>query len=225
MSAVPILKGGADGDLRTASHESNAFPVYFLKLLSRYVDEVLAVPEARKISGPTTARSWWSAIQFERVDCALSMPTASRQEKRWELGIKCASFPSARQPGCTPAQSGDGGLDCMSTKESGPCTGKIHHIHATGKYGVEDLPADACRARRYLQENPNVNIREYINDMDDCLAAADLVICRAEPPPSEAGGCGRHLQFHRRTWQKTTSTTTGWCWSKTRLRSSSRRRI
>ena len=30
-----------------------------------------------------------------------------------------------------------------------------------------------------FQENPNVDIREYINDMDDCLAAADLVICRA----------------------------------------------
>ena len=30
-----------------------------------------------------------------------------------------------------------------------------------------------------FQGNPNVDIREYINDMDDCLAAADLVICRA----------------------------------------------
>ena len=30
-----------------------------------------------------------------------------------------------------------------------------------------------------FEQNPNVDIREYINDMDDCLAAADLVICRA----------------------------------------------
>ena len=30
-----------------------------------------------------------------------------------------------------------------------------------------------------LSEHPNFDIREYINDMPTCLAAADLVICRA----------------------------------------------
>ena len=30
-----------------------------------------------------------------------------------------------------------------------------------------------------FQNNPDIDIREYIHDMDDCLAAADLVICRA----------------------------------------------
>ena len=59
-------------------------------------------------------------------------------------------------------------------------TGKCHHIHATGSYGVELLP-ELLREKGILdwKQIPHLDIREYINDMPRCLAAADLVICRA----------------------------------------------
>ena len=57
--------------------------------------------------------------------------------------------------------------------------GKIHHIHATGQYGTQLLPRLLTQRGVAWEGNPNLDIREYIDDMPACLAAADLVICRA----------------------------------------------
>ena len=58
-------------------------------------------------------------------------------------------------------------------------TGSIYHIHGTGNAGRQEF-------QRMLQERgvefkgcPNLDIRPYIDNMATCLAAADLVICRA----------------------------------------------
>ena len=38
---------------------------------------------------------------------------------------------------------------------------------------------DEIKEKINLDANPQIMLREYINDMDRCLAAADIVICRA----------------------------------------------
>ena len=51
-----------------------------------------------------------------------------------------------------------------------------YYLHATGKAGaamIDDIGKDID-----LNANPQIMLREYINDMDRCLAAADLVISR-----------------------------------------------
>ena len=56
--------------------------------------------------------------------------------------------------------------------------GRYQHIHAYGKYGKwfpDLLKEKGCD----LEKADNLDIREFINDMDVCMAAADLVICRA----------------------------------------------
>lgn len=55
---------------------------------------------------------------------------------------------------------------------------KFQHIHAYGKYGQWFLPTLEEKGVK-LAEHKNLDIREYINNMPVCLAAADLVICRA----------------------------------------------
>ncbi|MEG2087667.1 MAG: glycosyltransferase, partial [Angelakisella sp.] len=47
------------------------------------------------------------------------------------------------------------------------------------KYGVELLPRLLTEHGVAWQHNPLLDIREYIDNMPVCLAAADLVICRA----------------------------------------------
>ncbi|MFQ8599407.1 MAG: UDP-N-acetylglucosamine--N-acetylmuramyl-(pentapeptide) pyrophosphoryl-undecaprenol N-acetylglucosamine transferase [Oscillospiraceae bacterium] len=56
---------------------------------------------------------------------------------------------------------------------------QIQHIHATGRYGTELMPELLAERRVNLAQNPQVDIREYIDNMPQCFAAADLVICRA----------------------------------------------
>ena len=47
--------------------------------------------------------------------------------------------------------------------------------HGTGKAGYESV----TQALSGIDLAPQIDVREYINDMDVCMAAADLVICRA----------------------------------------------
>ena len=55
---------------------------------------------------------------------------------------------------------------------------RINHIHGYRGMGKETFPA-AMQAAGIPMKSDRLRITEYINDMDTCLAAADLVICRA----------------------------------------------
>ena len=46
-------------------------------------------------------------------------------------------------------------------------------------YGTELMPQLLTERRVNLAQNPQVDIREYIDNMPQCFAAADLIICRA----------------------------------------------
>lgn len=172
----PILRKAAQMGIKTASHESNAFPGVTTKLLSRYVDEILlAVPEAKKYLDPKCKEVIVGNPVRE------SIVYADRERARQKLGVGqrvcIVSFGGSQ--GAHRLNQAIAELMAYHTKPDSPLAGKIHHIHATGKYGVEDFPQMLREHGAVFEQNPHVDIREYINDMDDCLAAADLVICRA----------------------------------------------
>lgn len=55
----------------------------------------------------------------------------------------------------------------------------FRHIHATGTAAYKWLPDSVREQGVDLDKHPNIELREYIYDMADVMAAADLVICRA----------------------------------------------
>ncbi len=57
-------------------------------------------------------------------------------------------------------------------------TGKYQHIHGYGQY-AKWMPQLVEEKGLDLKEHPNIDLREYIHNMPECMAAADLVICRA----------------------------------------------
>lgn len=67
-------------------------------------------------------------------------------------------------------------------------TKKYYHIHATGKTGYNDM----LKSLEGVELHSGIEIREYITDMDVCMAAADLVISRAGAITlGELGACGK----------------------------------
>lgn len=54
----------------------------------------------------------------------------------------------------------------------------FRHIHATGAAAAKWMPARVREAGVDLAQHPNIDLREYIYDMADVMAAADLLICR-----------------------------------------------
>ena len=57
-------------------------------------------------------------------------------------------------------------------------SGKCNFIHGYGQFGSWVPEAIESKGVK-LSEHKNVDVREYIYDMDKCLAAADIIICRS----------------------------------------------
>ena len=57
--------------------------------------------------------------------------------------------------------------------------GLFSHVHATGSYGWRWMPEYVKQQGLDLTEHPQLDMREYIFNMPQLMAAADLIICRA----------------------------------------------
>jgi len=170
----PILRGAAKQKIPTVTHESNAYPGVTTRLLCRYADKVLlAVEDAKKYLD--SGREYIITGNPVREEIIF----ASRKEARKKLKIPENQFCLLSFGGSLGAQrinESVAELIAWHTKEH---PGQIHHIHATGSYGVELLPRLLRERGVDYEKIPSLDIREYINDMADCMAAADLVISRA----------------------------------------------
>ncbi len=176
----PVLREAAKMGFKTAIHEQNAFPGVTTKMLAENADAVmLAMPEAEKY------------LKLKKKPIVTGNPVRgellqiTRAEARAKLGLDerplILSFGGSL--GARPINDAVTGL---IREYSG--NGKFYHIHGTGKVGYETM-RDALQD---VELPPEVQLREYIDDMDVCMAAADLVICRAGAITlSELQACGK----------------------------------
>ena len=183
----PILMTAAKMGIPTATHEQNAFPGVTTKLLAKQADKVLLAVEKAKEYLPKEAAGkcivTGNPVRPEIL-------TERREEARRKCGVPEGKLCILSFGGSLGAQRvNEAVADVMAwhIKE-----GKLHHIHATGQYGVELLPRLLQDRKVPYSDNPCLDIREYIDDMPACLAAADLVICRAGASTlSELAAAGR----------------------------------
>ena len=165
----PVLREAVKLGIKTAIHEQNAYPGVTTKALAKNVDRVmLAVPGTEKIiKCKNTPIITGNPVRRELL-------STSREEARAKLGIDnrplILSFGGSL--GAGPINRAVTGL---ITSHNG--SEKYYHIHATGKLGykatLEDINAKCASLSK------EITIREYIDDMNICMAAADLVISRA----------------------------------------------
>ena len=170
--SAPILLAAAAMHIPCMTHEANALPGVSNRMVAQKVDKfLLAVPEAEKRLPP-------------RPDYIVTgnpvrpeILAADREAARARLGIPSGQICLLSFGGSLGAQTVNEAIaDLMAWHVP---EGKLHHIHATGQYGVELLPELLRQKGVAFENNPNLDIREYIPDMPECLAAADLVIARA----------------------------------------------
>ena len=168
----PLVRQAAKMGIPTLTHEQNAFPGVTTKVLSRYVDKILLAVEDAKKYLPAD-KEYIITGNPVRGDFF----TADRKEIREKLGLEgkiCVlSF-----GGSLGAQRVNEAIAQLMAHTRG--RQDIYHIHATGKFGAEAFPALlAEKGVKDYQKDPDLDIREYIYDMPQCFAAADLVIGRS----------------------------------------------
>lgn len=165
----PVLSVAARMGIPTAVHEQNAFPGVTNKNLAKKVDVVmLTAPEAEKLLKPK------NPCVVTGLPIRGEIISANKEFARAEM--KLGSRPLILSMG--------GSLGARAINEAVKYLilhrfekKDCYYLHATGKAGasmIDDVGKDVD-----LNSNPQIMLREYINDMDRCLAAADLVVCRA----------------------------------------------
>ena len=163
----PVLREAQKLGIKTAIHEQNTFPGVTTKMLASKADRVmLAMSEAQKY------------LKLKKEPVITGNPVRSellritREEARAKLGLDSRPL-ILSFGGSLGARRINEAVTELIKWHNG--TGRFYHIHGTGKAGYESV----TQTLSDTDLAPQIDVREYINDMDVCMAAADLVICRA----------------------------------------------
>ncbi len=167
----PVLQTAVKLNIPTCIHEQNAYPGITNKALAKEVDRVmLTVEDAKK------------HIETKNEPIVTGLPVrgellkADKTLARNELGIpddKPLILSFGGSLGARPINEAMFDI-LLSSAESG----KYCHIHSVGTNGTQFLEKFE-QAGFVNGKKGGVEVREYIDNMDACMAAADLVIGRA----------------------------------------------
>ena len=168
----PVVRCAAKMGIKTAIHEQNAFPGVTNKLLAPDVDIVFAaVPAAvEKLGAPQKTVVVGNPVRPE-VFAEARQRAAARARIGAEGRTVILSFGGSL--GARRVNEVVADLCAWEQKTGQP----VLHLHATGQYGVE-LFQNLSQEKGFAPGKQLI-VREYINDMPQLLAAADLVISRA----------------------------------------------
>ncbi len=167
----PIVLTAAKMGIKTAIHEQNAYAGVTTKLLSRYVDiALLAVEAAAKYLHPNCKY----AVVGNPVRQEVIFKSRKESREKYNVGERMCILSFGGSLGAQKLN--DAIANLIEKNASNP---NFLHIHSTGNMGYDDFVKTLKDKNVNLDENPNLDIRPYIDDMADCMAAADLVISRA----------------------------------------------
>lgn len=167
----PVLKMAVKMGIKTAIHEQNAFPGVANKALAKEVDKVMLTSadaeQHMKCKNPPIVTGLPVRREILKTD---------RDYARASMGLQNDDILVLSMGGSLGADTINKAvvemLDTLKDEKN------ICFLHSTGKYGkwVED------KLREMNIEfggGTNIHIREYIDNMDVCLPACDIVISRA----------------------------------------------
>lgn len=167
----PVVRMAAKMGIPTAIHEQNAYPGITNKALAKLVDKVmLTAAEAEKYMAPK------NPVILTGLPVRGEMLRADRDISRAELGVKDNQKLILSMGGSLGATTiNNAMLDIIADN----CEDEgLYFLHATGQYGL--WFGDKLKEKGVNhEEKSNIEIREYISDMHRCMAAADVVVCRA----------------------------------------------
>ncbi len=165
----PVVRTAAKMGIRTYIHEQNAFPGMTNRMLEPYVDKVFMgfekageyfkCPEKHIVVGNPVRKSFF---------------TRTKQQARETLGIAEDEFMILSFGGSRGAGRINEAMLSVLREVNG--MDKTSLYFGTGDVYYDDI----CReAGKLCSISDNVHIMRYIDDMDNYLAAADVVVSRA----------------------------------------------
>lgn len=168
----PVLRKAAKMGIPILIHEQNAFPGVTTKMLSKLARKVmLAVPDAESKLEESVREKVAVTGNPVRTEVIFAQRDAARKELGLDNRPVILSF-----GGSLGAENINRAMAEVIAR--GAKDGRYQHIHAYGQYG-KWFPELLLEKGVDLKKHKELDVREYIQDMPRCLAAADLVICRS----------------------------------------------
>ena len=167
----PVVRKAALLGYKTIAMENNAFPGMTTKLLAKHVDKILLDVEESKKFLPEDKEYVVTGNPVRQ-----EIFTADRREARefYNVGDRICILSFGGSLGAQRLNEAVSELMAWHLAEK-----DFVHIHGSGSYYGPSYYFDMLKEKGIdAHEHDNLIIREYINDMPRCLAAADLVISR-----------------------------------------------
>ena len=167
----PVVRKAALMGYKTIAMESNAFPGVTTKLLAKYVDKILLDVEESKKYLPEGKEYVITGNPVRQ-----EIFSADRKEAReyYGIGDRFCILSFGGSLGAQRLNEAVSDLMAWHLKEE-----NFFHIHGSGSYYGPSYYLDMLKEKGIdASEHDGLVIREYIDDMPRCLAAADVVICR-----------------------------------------------
>ena len=171
-ASFPALYAAQTMGIPTCVHEANALPGITTKLAANKADRVLVAfaESVQHYKNPEKVEVVGMPIRSEFI-------TTRQEDAKAELGLT----------GKTVVVSAFGSLGAKVMNETMADMMKLekednfpfHHIHATGTFGKEWMPARVKGNGVDWEACENIDIREYIYNMPTVMAAADVIISRS----------------------------------------------
>ena len=171
----PIVRKAAKMGVKTLIHEQNAFPGLTTKLLAPHVDRImLTVDKAADRLEPEIRSK--CAVTGLPVRKGFADNMMSKDDAKKALGLD-GSVCILSTGGSLGARAiNNAALELMEWYIRDGV--KVNHIHSYGKSNTEEFNAGLSARGIVLSEHPNFIVKEYLDNMSTCMAAADLIISR-----------------------------------------------
>ena len=171
-ASFPALYAGSVMGIPTCVHEANAHPGLTTKLAAGRADRVLVAFEQSVAHYKNTQK-----VQVVGMPVHSDFLYARRETARERLGLNdtplvVSAFGSQ---GAKVMNETVADLFRLEKEDGFP----FRHIHATGSFGWKWMPEFVAEKGVDLVQSPQLEMREYIYNMPELMAAADVFIGRA----------------------------------------------
>ena len=171
-ASYPMLRQGAKRGVPTAVHEANAMPGLTTRMVADSATRIMVCFEESK--------NYYK--HPERVE-VVGMPVRReflyppRAEARARLGLGEEPLLVSAWGSLGAREMNKRMADFLALEVRDGCPWR--HVHATGTYGWKWMPDLVKEKGVDLNAHPELDLREYIHNMPDLMAAADLILTRA----------------------------------------------
>lgn len=171
----PIVRKAAKMGIKTLIHEQNAFPGLTTKLLAPHVDKIMLTVDkaADRLEPEIRSKCVVTGLPVRK---GFSENKMSKAEAKKALGLDDSVCILSTGGSLGARAINNAALELMEWYIRDGV--KVNHIHSYGKSNTDEFKQGLAERNIVLSEHPNFIVKEYLDNMSTCMAAADLIISR-----------------------------------------------